>query len=194
MLGFLPEALINYFGRLGWSLDDKTEIMPLETMIANFGLDRVNDSPASFDPEKLHWVAGEYMRMAPVERKVEGVIPILQRAGLLPPLSPVLWGRGVGGEGGAGTCNTDNPQPGTPSPSPPTPLPLSTGGEGRELVDRDKIAKVVQACGDRLKIFADVLNYGAFFFRDPQYDRQGGEATPAQGRHRRICCVNLPRC
>ena len=62
VLGYLPEALINYFGRLGWSLDDKTEIMSLETMIANFGFDRVNDSPASFDPQKLHWVAGEYMK------------------------------------------------------------------------------------------------------------------------------------
>jgi glutamyl/glutaminyl-tRNA synthetase len=126
ILGYLPEALINYFGRLGWSLDDKTEIMSLQTMLANFGFDRVNDSPASFDPQKLLWVAGEYMRMAPLERKVEGVIPILQRAGLI------------------GAC-----------------------------VDgdlRSKIAKVVTACGDRLKIFADVLTYGSFFFRDPQYD------------------------
>ena len=123
ILGFLPEALINYFGRLGWSLDDKTEIMSLETMIANFGFKRVNDSPASFDPTKLHWVAGEYMRMAPVERKVDGVIPILERAGLL-----------------------------------------------GETIDREKVARVVQACGDRLKIYADVLTYGAFFFRPPQYD------------------------
>src|SRR5262249_7993685 len=126
VLGYLPEALINYFGRLGWSLDDKTEIMSLETMLANFGFDRVNDSPASFDPQKLLWVAGEYMRMAPLERKVEGVIPILHRAGLIGP-----------------------------------------------CVDadlRNKIAKVVTACGDRLKIYADVLNYGSFFFRDPQYD------------------------
>src|SRR5438132_486331 len=82
VLGYLPEALINYFGRLGWSLDDKTEIISLETMLANFGFGRVNASPASFDPQKLHWLAGEYMRMAPIERKVEGVIPILQRAGL----------------------------------------------------------------------------------------------------------------
>src|SRR5438270_616179 len=78
-LGYLPESLINYFGRLGWSLDDKTEIMDQPTMIANFSLERVNDSPASFDPEKLYWVAGEYMKAAPVERKVEGVLPVLRR-------------------------------------------------------------------------------------------------------------------
>jgi glutamyl-tRNA synthetase len=123
VLGYLPEALINYFGRLGWSLDDKTEIMSLDTMIANFGFDRVNDSPASFDPAKLNWVAGEYMKAAPIERKADGVIPILKRAGLL-----------------------------------------------GDSMDREKIARVVSACGDRLKIYADVLNYSAFFFRDPQYD------------------------
>jgi glutamyl/glutaminyl-tRNA synthetase len=123
VLGYLPEALINYFGRLGWSLDDKTEIISLETMLTHFGFGRVNVAPASFDPQKLHWLAGEYMRMAPVDRKVEGVIPILQRAGLL-----------------------------------------------GDSIDREKIAKVVTVCGERLKIYADVLNYGSFFFRAPQYD------------------------
>src|SRR5207249_11290860 len=52
-LGYLPAGLVNYLGRLGWSLDDKTEIIGLEEMIAKFSLDRVNQSPASFDPEKL---------------------------------------------------------------------------------------------------------------------------------------------
>jgi glutamyl-tRNA synthetase len=83
ILGYLPEALINYFGRLGWSLDDKTEIMSLETMRTNFGFERVNQSPASFDPQKLHWVAGEYTKVAAIERRIDGVIPILQRAGLI---------------------------------------------------------------------------------------------------------------
>ena len=123
VMGYLPEALINYFGRLGWSLDDKTEIMPLETMIANFGFERVNQAPASFDPQKLLWVAGEYTKSASLDRRIDGVIPILERSGL------------VG-----------------------------------EDPDRDHIGKVVTACGDRLKIFADVLTYAAFFFRDPQFD------------------------
>jgi nondiscriminating glutamyl-tRNA synthetase len=95
-------------------------------MIARFGLDRVNQSPASFDPEKLLWLAGEYMRMLPLEQKVEGVIPFLKRAGLL--------------------------------------------GADLDESDRGKIARVAQACGDRLKIFSDILLYGAFFFRDPEYD------------------------
>lgn len=83
-LGYLPAALVNYLGRLGWSLDDKSEIIPLDDMIAKFSLDRVNDSPASFDPDKLLWLADEYMRMLPLAERVAGVIPFLKRAGLLP--------------------------------------------------------------------------------------------------------------
>jgi nondiscriminating glutamyl-tRNA synthetase len=82
-MGYLPAAMVNYFGRLGWSLDDKTEIISLDDMIKNFGLERVNNSPASFDPDKLNWLAGEYMRTLPLEEKVEGVIPFLCRAGLV---------------------------------------------------------------------------------------------------------------
>jgi glutamyl-tRNA synthetase len=129
-LGYLPAALVNYLGRLGWSLDDKEEFIPLERMIANFSLERVNNAPGNFDSKKLSWLAGEYMRVLPVPEKVAGVVPFLRRAGLLP-------------EG-----------------------PLD------EATSR-KVEEVVRACGDRFKLFSDVLLYGAFFFRkDPQYDLQ----------------------
>src|SRR6476646_12013208 len=62
-LGYLPEAIINYLGRLGWSLDDKTEFIPLDQMTAAFDLDRVNSSPANFDSKKLYWLQGEYMKL-----------------------------------------------------------------------------------------------------------------------------------
>ena len=39
-LGYLPAALVNYLGRLGWSLDDKSELILLKDMVANFGLER----------------------------------------------------------------------------------------------------------------------------------------------------------
>ncbi|HJT76660.1 MAG TPA: glutamate--tRNA ligase, partial [Gemmataceae bacterium] len=126
-LGYLPAALVNYLGRLGWSLDDTSEIIPLDQMTANFSLERVNDSPASFDPDKLYWLAGEYMRMLPALERAEGVVPFLQRAGLV--------------------------------------------GDPVDEATQRKIRRVVEACGDRLKLFSDILPYGAPFFRAaPEYD------------------------
>jgi glutamyl-tRNA synthetase len=83
-LGYLPEAIINYLGRLGWSLDDKTEFIPLGQMIAAFdfetGIGRVNSSPGEFDPKKLFWLQDEYMKLLPLEEKVRQCLPFLQRA------------------------------------------------------------------------------------------------------------------
>ncbi|HUG67209.1 MAG TPA: glutamate--tRNA ligase, partial [Pirellulaceae bacterium] len=52
-VGYLPNAVINYLLLLGWSLDDKTEDFTRDEMIRHFSLERVNKSPASFDPQKL---------------------------------------------------------------------------------------------------------------------------------------------
>jgi glutamyl-tRNA synthetase len=131
-LGYLPAALVNYLGRLGWSLDDKSEIIPRDEMVAKFSLQRVNNAPGNFDPAKLLWLAGEYMRMLPIAQRVAGVIPFLARAGLI-------------------TEPVDN-------------------------ATRDKVGRVVETCGDRLKVFSDVLLYGgSFFVKDPAYDPKAVE-------------------
>ncbi|MFN5329708.1 MAG: glutamate--tRNA ligase [Planctomycetota bacterium] len=83
-MGYLPASLINYLARLGWSMDDHSEIIDIKTMVANFGLERVNSSSASFDPDKLYWVAGEYMKELPLSEKIAGCLPFLVRAGVLP--------------------------------------------------------------------------------------------------------------
>lgn len=83
VLGYLPAAVVNYLGRLGWSLDDHTEFLELPEMVANFSLDRVTESPASFDPDKLYWLAGEHMAKLTPAQKVEGGLPFLRRAGLV---------------------------------------------------------------------------------------------------------------
>src|SRR5262249_28785499 len=71
-------------GRLGWSLDDKTEFIPLDQMLAHFdlesGLGRVNSSPGEFDPKKLFWLQDEYMKRLSVEEKVRRGLPFLHRA------------------------------------------------------------------------------------------------------------------
>lgn len=82
-VGYLPAGVVNYLGRLGWSLDAESEYIPLGTMTANFSLDRVKDSPASFDLDKLHWLAGEYMKELPTAEKAAGCLPFLQKVGLI---------------------------------------------------------------------------------------------------------------
>lgn len=66
--GYLPDAIFNFLGLLGWSLDDKTEIMSRDDFIANFTLDRVVRNPAVFNVEKLTWMNGVYIRDMPEDR------------------------------------------------------------------------------------------------------------------------------
>jgi glutamyl-tRNA synthetase len=60
--GYLPEALFNFLGLVGWSLDDKTEIISKAEFIEHFSLDRVVKNPAVFNVEKLQWMNGVYIR------------------------------------------------------------------------------------------------------------------------------------
>jgi len=82
-VGYLPEAILNYLVLLGWSLDDKTESFSRDEMIAQFSLERVNKSPASFDPQKLRATQVRYMQALPSKKKVAMVLPYLQQAGLV---------------------------------------------------------------------------------------------------------------
>lgn len=82
-LGYLPAAVINYLGRLGWSLDDHSEFIPLEEMLKHFSLDRITKAPGNFDSKKLYWLQGEYMKLLPTAEKVERCVPYLRRARLI---------------------------------------------------------------------------------------------------------------
>ena len=62
--GYLPEAVLNYIVRLGWSQGDQ-ELFDVDTMVRTFSLDQVNDSAASFDPDKLLWVNEQWLRRIP---------------------------------------------------------------------------------------------------------------------------------
>ena len=61
-LGYLADAVFNFLGLLGWSLDDKTEIISRAEFINSFTLDRLLKSPAIFNIEKLDWMNAAYMR------------------------------------------------------------------------------------------------------------------------------------
>ncbi|MEZ6139557.1 MAG: glutamate--tRNA ligase family protein [Zavarzinella sp.] len=145
-LGYLPQALVNYLGRLGWSLDDKSELIPLPEMIQAFdmetGIGRINDSPGEFDPKKLFWVQDEYMKQLPHEEKLHQALQFLQRANVVA--------------------------------NPPT-------EQEHSIVDR-----VVQAAGDRMKIFSDILFYATPLLHAPVYQAKAVEkhlSKPAAQEH-----------
>jgi glutamyl-tRNA synthetase len=74
-MGYLPEALVNYLVRLGWSHGDQ-EIFSQEELIEHFALDAVGKSPAVFNPEKLLWLNAHYIREANSERLMEEMKPL----------------------------------------------------------------------------------------------------------------------
>jgi glutamyl-tRNA synthetase len=82
-VGYLPDAIVNYLLLLGWSLDDKTEILSRREMVANFSLDRVSKGSASFDPQKLLSFEAQYMSRVAEGEKVAMTLPFLTAARLL---------------------------------------------------------------------------------------------------------------
>ena len=81
--GYLPDALLNYLARLGWSYDASQEIFSRAELIEKFTLERVTSAPASHDQDKLFWIEGEWMKVLPLERKIAGVLPCLKSEGLV---------------------------------------------------------------------------------------------------------------
>jgi glutamyl-tRNA synthetase len=79
-MGYLPEALVNYLVRLGWSHGDQ-EIFSLEELVAAFSLESVGKSAAVFNPEKLLWLNQHYIMACPEERLVELMLPFWRERG-----------------------------------------------------------------------------------------------------------------
>jgi len=117
--GFLPGAILNYLLLLGWSLDDSTEHFTLDDAVKHFSLERVNKSPASFDPQKLFAFQTRWMNGLDLKKKVAMVLPYLQKAGWVAEPPP---------------C---------------------------EIADR--LSRIVQAAGDRIKVAGDILQFDELF-------------------------------
>ena len=81
--GILPEALVNYLVRLGWSHGDQ-EMFSRDEMVRLFDVKDVSGSAAIFDPTKLAWLSQEYMKAMPREALAERTRPYLASAGLDP--------------------------------------------------------------------------------------------------------------
>ena len=91
--GYLPEAMLNYLARLGWSHGDD-EIFTMEQFCSWFDLDHLTKSPAQFNPEKLGWVNNHYIKHTDNQRLAELARPLMEREGAqfdgTPPLDQVL--------------------------------------------------------------------------------------------------------
>ncbi len=77
--GFLPQAMMNFLALLGWSLDDKTEIIAKDDLIRNFSIERIGKTGAIFNIEKLEWMNGVYIRSLPRDEVARQVTPFLEK-------------------------------------------------------------------------------------------------------------------
>jgi len=78
--GYLPEAVLNYLVRLGWSHGDQEIFSRLE-MIEHFSLDDINKSASSFNTEKLNWINQQYLIEYPIDQVVSLVKQRLDKIG-----------------------------------------------------------------------------------------------------------------
>lgn len=98
--GYLPEAMFNFLGLLGWSLDDHTEIISKDEFVRYFDVSRVLANPAVFNVEKLEWMNGMYIRAMTPDEFARRTAPYLEEAlgrpvdmDRLAPIMPLLQER-----------------------------------------------------------------------------------------------------
>jgi glutamyl-tRNA synthetase len=91
--GYLPEAMLNYLARLGWSHGDD-EVFSMQQFCEWFNLDHLTRSAAQFNPEKLAWLNNHYIKLADNERLASLARPLMLAEGAdfngNPALAPVL--------------------------------------------------------------------------------------------------------
>ena len=91
--GYLPDALVNYLARLGWSHGDD-EMFSRDRLVEWFDLEHVSQSPARFDPEKLKWLNSQYLKAADDDFLAGLAGPFMEKEGLDmrkgPPLAKVI--------------------------------------------------------------------------------------------------------
>ena len=79
--GYIPEAFVNFMALLGWSYDDRTEIMSRDELVERFTLERVGKSAATFDYEKLTYMNGVYLRALPPTEYADRLVAYLREQG-----------------------------------------------------------------------------------------------------------------
>jgi len=81
--GYLPEALINYLALLGWGTTESQDVFTRDELIKKFSLEHCNKAAAVFDPHKLLWLNGHYIRQIPIDKLSEYAFKELRKVGLI---------------------------------------------------------------------------------------------------------------
>lgn len=81
--GYLPEAMVNYLVRLGWSYKDQ-ELFHLTELIKKFSVASIGTSPAIFNPEKLLWVNAHHIKTGTPKALTPPLLPLLAQLGVSP--------------------------------------------------------------------------------------------------------------
>ncbi|MBZ4201016.1 MAG: glutamate--tRNA ligase [Methylotenera sp.] len=82
--GYLPEALINYLARLGWSHGDE-EVFSKQQFASWFDLDHITPSAAQFNTEKLNWLNAHYIKQADIKSLLNDLVQRLAQRGVMAP-------------------------------------------------------------------------------------------------------------
>jgi glutamyl-tRNA synthetase len=90
-MGYLPDAMINYLVRLGWSHGDQ-ELFTRQELIEKFAWKNVQTSAAVFNPDKLLWLNAEYIKASSPGRVVQALVPLLEAAGVQDEVQTVSAG------------------------------------------------------------------------------------------------------
>ena len=75
--GYPRDGVVNWLALVGWSFDDKTEVMTRDELIERFSFDRVNSSGARLPMEKLDWICGDYIRRMSLDDVMASIKPFL---------------------------------------------------------------------------------------------------------------------
>jgi glutamyl-tRNA synthetase len=81
-MGYLPDALVNYLVRLGWSYGDQ-EVFTRDELIKYFSFENVGKAAAVFNPEKLLWLNQQYIINSPSDKLAGLVMPFLEKSGVI---------------------------------------------------------------------------------------------------------------
>jgi glutamyl-tRNA synthetase len=159
--GYLPDAMINFLGLLGWSPGDERELFTRDELAKLFTLDRINKAGAVFDNQKLDWINGLYIReRVPREelyRMVEDRLRAWAKERFVAKSVPAEAAAAGGGE-----------------PALEAPVVAQEVGVLEKLADSAWLRGIIDLEIERAKVLADFPKNLAYFFEAPsEYEEQG---------------------